>query len=829
MDDYNAFTKDIMEKEYIKTIISDFDLNSETITIIFEDYKRIKEIYAIMDDFESWIIPIMLVNKLKSAIQNDSKFNSLTTIQLNDLLLKANSNVRSIFAQSSKLSDMIKCDISVKSLLSNLERTFNVSMIIYHKYNEITAKIFNKIELVDSVKKFLWFYFILSKSFIPTISEDLLSCYHLMICCIDSFFFKQLLNFDQDIFSKDLQSFNDDKGVYKHSVVVNFIQSIGNPFLYADYCVMKNNLSNISVKIGKLNSNIEDSIIKLNEIYASQLKSTLMLDERNFFYNKFNCSNDSNSLNQEFHNISFNSGPNEDGCSANDSANLEQKTPISTAKALYTSFDGMLYGYDENPTAKLQEIFSSCYNNPFASIQEVIKSVKKIFCEIFINKNINETNLIVDNDRRWVLSLKLYYKLLEKILVRELNKNPKYDLSFLLEQKIFHRCLLTCSILIVSYIVLSKNCFPWMLQPFDIHPFNFYKIIELIVRVEESFKRNLIKYLAWVEETIVECLAWKKDSPLFQMLNHSDNMVPSFEECVPSMSCPSTPIKMNYSTFFKNNCDETNDEKRSKGVHLDVSNKPVTFLSPDKSVHHDVSSFNFKAKRSLFPNDDSKNDPPTFSFQPADTNIVVVDKHFESVNKSTTSKKKSLLLFFRKLYHISSNRFNELCSKLDMSEDIKAKIWTFFEILIKRNINIFKERHLDQIILSSIYVISRLSDKPFTFYEILKFYRKLANSSSVVYRSVLIDPVNETRSDIIIFYNEVFIQEVNRYLPEFTINNNEWKKINISPLPKFKTKCTPRKVVDNLPIYISPIKNSKSNDLKNQKPIWCYETVDSFT
>lgn len=37
--------------------------------------------------------------------------------------------------------------------------------------------------------------------------------------------------------------------------------------------------------------------------------------------------------------------------------------------------------------------------------------------------------------------------------------------------------------------------FPWVLAVFDLQPYHFYKVIELLIRAEDGFSRDVIKHL----------------------------------------------------------------------------------------------------------------------------------------------------------------------------------------------------------------------------------------------------------------------------------------------------------------------------------------------
>lgn len=105
----------------------------------------------------------------------------------------------------------------------------------------------------------------------------------------------------------------------------------------------------------------------------------------------------------------------------------------------------------------------------------------------------------------------------------------------------------------------------------------------------------------------------------------------------------------------------------------------------------------------------------------------------------------SLALFFRKFYHLTHTRMQTLCNSLQITEHVlKRKIWTIFECSIKERTFLMKDRHLDQILMSAVYVVCKLARiETNTFTEIMRCYRLQPQAESHIYRSVLIKTVTE--------------------------------------------------------------------------------------
>ncbi|XP_070686183.1 retinoblastoma-like protein 2 [Pempheris klunzingeri] len=105
---------------------------------------------------------------------------------------------------------------------------------------------------------------------------------------------------------------------------------------------------------------------------------------------------------------------------------------------------------------------------------------------------------------------------------------------------------------------------------------------------------------------------------------------------------------------------------------------------------------------------------------------------------SSPLRKGSLSLFFRKVYHLASVRLRDLCAKLDISSELRRKIWTCFEYSLVHCTELMMDRHLDQLLMCAVYVMAKVTKEDKSFQNIMKCYRTQPQASSNVYRSVLI-------------------------------------------------------------------------------------------
>lgn len=60
--------------------------------------------------------------------------------------------------------------------------------------------------------------------------------------------------------------------------------------------------------------------------------------------------------------------------------------------------------------------------------------------------------------------------------------------------------------------------------------FSLIQVIEVFIRAEDGLCREVVKHLNQIEEQILDHLAWKPESPLWDRIRENDNRVPACEE-----------------------------------------------------------------------------------------------------------------------------------------------------------------------------------------------------------------------------------------------------------------------------------------------------------
>ncbi|GAB1606640.1 retinoblastoma-like protein 1 [Argonauta hians] len=476
-------------------------------------------------------------------------------------------------------------------------------------------------------------------------------------------------------------------------------------------------------------------------------------------------------------------------------------TPISTATQSVSRLQALLSGRKTSPSDGLSAIFQECSRNPSKAIMNRVKEMGEIFCKNFIQPSDQPGAAHSDFARnRLQLAESLYFKTLESITVDEKKrfsaKDGSKDLTVVLEHDVFQRSLFACCLEIVIFSYNSQRTFPWIAEIFELSPCHFYRVIEMVIRAEEGLSRDVVKHLNLIEESILESYAWKSGSPLWDAIREQDSL-PTCEE----VSLPSQLETMSASPPLHPGVRRLVDEgktsylQQSPGTSISgrfCSPNPGTarrkLFSPESSVTPQVTNVltdsvtlggsecqslaagtntdlaALSAKAIVTSNNENAapassthiitlqpGHPMVISVQPIVSNqtsvsvpsVVTQQQQQQQQKPRILAKPKrtgSLALFFRKVYHLAGVRLRDLCDKLNVSEEeLQRKMWTCVEHCLVKEVSLMKDRHLDQIIMCSMYVIAKVAtDPPQTFQNIMRCYRLQPQAQSHVYRNVLL-------------------------------------------------------------------------------------------
>jgi hypothetical protein len=311
---------------------------------------------------------------------------------------------------------------------------------------------------------------------------------------------------------------------------------------------------------------------------------------------------------------------------------------------------------------------------------------------------------------RSVYVRKLFYRLLEAMLRAELARlhtaGRSAEFTALLQNEHFQRSLLACCVEIVVVAYKMPQTFPFCTRKLALVAVDMYKIIEVVLQREPSLPAHIVRHLAGVEESVLESAAWSSDSSLWQQLSDAPlDRATVRELCSWSLNDSAT-------TAFAST---------AAGIAV-IEATPATL-----AVMADAASGEAAQART----------PPH-----------------------------SLLMLYRKLLQMVATRLFALSRQLNLPIDVFQELWSALVHALTTLVilqAVLRDRHVDQVIMCTVYGVCKVQSRALTFRAIIEAYRSaMPAAPSSVYRDVRIG--DGQSGDIIQFYNTVFIPVMERPL-----------------------------------------------------------------
>nr|XP_015197395.1 PREDICTED: retinoblastoma-associated protein [Lepisosteus oculatus] len=452
---------------------------------------------------------------------------------------------------------------------------------------------------------------------------------------------------------------------------------------------------------------------------------------------------------------------------------IPPQTPVRAAMNCIQQLKVILNSASDWPSENLVKYFSNCTVNPSEEITERVVNMRELFIDRFA-RAVGQQCIEIGS-QRFVLGVRLYYRVMESMLRSEEERLSIQNFSKLLSNADFHTSLLACALEVVmatydwSTFKSSSSSsetdlsFPWILDVFKLKAFDFYKVIESFIKAEPSLTREMIKHLERCEHLIMESIAWRSDSPLFELLRQSREQEGAVEQAEP-------PGMLNQLLQHDHTA-------------ADLYLSPVR--SPWKKSQSVASSASQGADAQTGPSSQSQTSS---------------HKHLKST---------SLSLFYKKVYRLAYLRLNMLFSHLLKDHpELEHIIWTLFQHTLQHEHELLKDRHLDQIMMSAMYAICKVKNIDLRFKTIVTAYKELPNTHQETFKHVLI---REGQYDsIIAFYNQVFMQKLKTNILQYASP----RPPTLSPIPHipcspYKFSNSPLRVPGSNNVYVSPLKSAR--------------------
>ncbi|CAN6464487.1 unnamed protein product [Victoria cruziana] len=534
-------------------------------------------------------------------------------------------------------------------------------------------------------------------------------------------------------------------------------------------------------------------------------------------------------------------------------------TPVSitmtTAKWLRTVIGPL----PSKPSPELQHFLSSCDRD----LTEDVMRRANVILEAIFPSSIPGDRCIAGSlqtatrmDSVWAEqrrgeALKLYYRVLVAMCRAESQILQTSNLTSLLTNERFHRCMLACSAeLVLATHKTVTMMFPAVLERTGITAFDLSKVIESFVRHEESLPRELKRHLNSLEERLLESMAWEKGSSMYNSLIVAKpslateiNRLGLLAEPMPSLDA--IAVQQNITAGSLQPLPALQKHETSPDNHASTSPKKVT--SDLACVLVERNSFTSPVKERLVSFSCFKN-----KLQPPLQSAFASPTRPNPAEAGETCAETGINVFFRKVLKLAAIRIKSLCERLQQSNSVMESVYSLIQHILDRQTALFFNRHIDQLILCSLYGVSKISNLSLTFREIIFNYRKQPQCKPQVFRYVFVDWPSSSRNgktgqdhvDIITFYNEIFVPAVKPLLVELGPAGTPTKSSRASEENKTDGQApgsprvslfpslpdmSPKKVSASHNVYVSPLRSSKMETLISHNSKSYYACVGEST
>ncbi|KAL7171883.1 hypothetical protein ACSBR2_036525 [Camellia fascicularis] len=520
-------------------------------------------------------------------------------------------------------------------------------------------------------------------------------------------------------------------------------------------------------------------------------------------------------------------------------------TPVTTAMTTAKWLRTIISPLPPKPSPELERFLSLCDSDVTT---DVIRRANIILEAIFPSSGLGEECItgglqctsLMDSiwaEQRRLEALKLYYRVLQAMCTAEAQILHANNLTSLLTNERFHRCMLACSAeLVLATHKTATMLFPAVLERTGITAFDLSKMIGSFIRHEESLPRELKRHLNSLEERLLESMVWEKGSSMYNSLtvarpalSAETNRLCLLAEPMPSLDA--IAMHMNITCGSLPCVPSLQKNEISLGQNGDIQS-PKRLCTEYRSVLVERNSFTSPVKDRLLTFNTPKSKLPPPALQSA----------FASPTRPNpgaggeTCAETAINVFFSKIVKLGAFRINGMVERLQLSQEIREIIFRLFQQILSQRTTLFFNRHIDQIILCCFYGVAKISQLSLTFKEIIFNYRKQPQCKPQVFRSVFVDwssarrhgKTGQEHVDIITFYNEIFIPAVKPLLVELapvgTAQKNRNSETNdgtdgqcpgspkISPFPSLPD-MSPKKVSAIHNVYVSPLRSSKMDAL----------------
>ncbi|CAM6127960.1 unnamed protein product [Calypogeia fissa] len=539
---------------------------------------------------------------------------------------------------------------------------------------------------------------------------------------------------------------------------------------------------------------------------------------------------------------------------------------MSTAKWLRTYISPL----PSEPTAELHTFFRSCDRDVTS---DVIHRAQVLFEKLFATDGASKSResrgtALLDSawvQQRRLEASKLYYRVLSAMCRAEFQRLGNKNLTALLTNERFHRCMIACSAELVLYTHKTVTMtFPAILEPTGITAFDLSKVTEYFVRHEDTLPRELKRHLNSMEQQILESMAWEKGSSMYNALivakKHlagAINRLCLLADPMPALDSLTQP-PVQSSGNLQHEVEGTGEGSGGPSspqklptaspsiVHVaataasDVKDQAGNISSPSRDRPSAFSAFTSPVK----------NRPPPLQ------SAFASPQRPSPVGGGETCAETVINVFFQKVLTLAYVRIKDLCDRLHQSNHVRDQVDRTIKHIVYNETSLCFNRHIDQLILCTIYGVCKVNKANVTFRTCIEHYSKQPQCKRHVFCNVFIDfppAIGEGKArgpetgDIIKFYNQIFVPKTKQYLVQLSENaptaaptcsrpkdedkSEKGGSAPGSPRPSFPAlpDMSPKKVSASHNVYVSPLRSTKMDTLLSPHTRSLYACVGEST
>ncbi|CAK9855657.1 unnamed protein product [Sphagnum jensenii] len=436
------------------------------------------------------------------------------------------------------------------------------------------------------------------------------------------------------------------------------------------------------------------------------------------------------------------------GFPIDNSSKIAPPTPVSITMTTAKWLRDVITPLPAEPCLELQLFFRSCDRD----ISSDVRNRAQVLLEsIFPSNGLGSWRRVEGNgqedsvwaEQRRLEALKLYYRVVGAMCRSEAQRLQNSNLTSLLSNERFHRCMIACSAeLVLATHKTVTMTFPAVLEPAGITAFDLSKVIEYFVRHEDTLPRELKRHLNSIEEKLLESMAWEKGSSMYTSLIFARpnltaeiNRLCLLAEPMPSLDNLSSQEGPTIATTqhlvggSQNSSDSfrlllISSFSQSDVFYCSYQVGSTFFNSPVKERLSAFSAFSSPLRNRL-------RAPLQSAF--------ASPQRPSPVGGGETCAETVINVFFQKVLILAAVRIRNLCERLGQPQPLVERVYRVFQHTLHRETSLFFNRHIDQLILCTIYGVCKVSKATVTFRDIIHQYRMQPQCKLHVFRNVFID------------------------------------------------------------------------------------------